>query len=125
DSTDVKKVERGGGGRSVTMFAYQPYGPSELVAHSPNGEFAHALSSRYAIDWRDAAGELIRTISGSVETGPELSDDEASRAEEGLNDVANRLGVSRAALGFGVPSNKTPLRDLFFDLEGRLWVELS
>jgi hypothetical protein len=35
------------------------------------------------------------------------------------------VGVSRGQLGFGVPSHKPPLRALFFDEAGRLWVELN
>jgi hypothetical protein len=37
--------------------------------------------------------------------------------------LATRLGVGRMQLGFDVPPRKPVLRDLFFDRQGRLWVE--
>lgn len=124
DSTAVRRVERTISGGVATMFAYQPYGPSELVAYSPTGEFAHALSSRYSIDWRAPDGSHRRTLTRSVAQGPALSAREDSAAELQLLRTADRLGVSRGQLGFGVPSHKAPLRSLFFDQPGRLWVEL-
>jgi hypothetical protein len=36
-----------------------------------------------------------------------------------------RLSLPRGDIPFGVADRKPPLRDLFFDQEGRLWVELS
>ncbi|HSK21518.1 MAG TPA: hypothetical protein VK912_20360 [Longimicrobiales bacterium] len=125
DSTSVRKVEREIPGGVATMFAYQPYGPSELAAHSPTGDYAHALSTRYAIEWRAADGSLIRTIMRDVPQGPALSTREDSAGEERRIQLAERLGVRPGQLGFDVPSHKAPLRALFFDQDGRLWVELE
>ena len=124
DSTDVRKVHREMTGGMATLYAYQPYGPSELVAHSPTGEFAHGLSSRYVIEWRAPDGSLIRTIVRDPARGPALSAAEDSAAGQELIRVAERLGVTAGQLGFRVPSHKPPLRALFFDTHGRLWVEL-
>src|SRR5690606_14162243 len=42
-----------------------------------------------------------------------------------MRQLSDRLGVSIPQLGFTVPSHKAPLRDIFFDSTGRLWVELA
>ena len=102
---------------------YQPFGPHELTAHSPNGEFAHALSSRYTIEWRAADGTVIRTLTRAIAEGPELSATVRATGEERMEQLATRLGVGRMQLGFDVPARKPVLRDLFFDRQGRLWVE--
>jgi hypothetical protein len=123
DSTSVKTVRRPTADGSVTFFGYQPFGPNELTAHSPNGEFAHALSSRYTIEWRAADGTLIRTLTRAIAEGPALSVAERATGEERMAQLATRLGVGRMQLGFDVPPRKPVLRDLFFDRQGRLWVE--
>lgn len=125
DSTAMKAVQRPTAGGSETRYAYQPFGPQELVTHSPAGEFAHAVSSRYAIDWRAADGSLIRHIARDVRTGPGLSAAERERGEEQMQQQAEFVGVARGQLGFDVPSTKPPLRSLYFDRDGRLWVELA
>ena len=125
DSSAMKTVTREIENGSMTLYAHQPYGPQALYAHSPNGEYAHALSSRYAIDWRSADGSLLRHIVHEVANGPALSSTERTNADSSMSQQARRLGVTVAQLGFDVPANKPPLRALFFDLDGKLWVELS
>lgn len=125
DSTAVKTIKRQVTGGVATLFGYQPHGPDELVAYSTNGEYAHALSSRHVIDWRAPDGSLIRTIRGSIAEGPALSAREDSAAEERLRVLADRFGTTVPQLGFDVPDRKTPLRGLFFDDHGRLWVEIQ
>jgi hypothetical protein len=126
DSTGVKSVERSlGKDMTATLFFYAPYSPAELQAHSPTGEYAHMLSSRYEIDWRDESGNLIRHITGDVTEGPALSADERQRADERLENDAKRAGKPRRELGFEIPARKQPVRNLYFDAFGRLWVELS
>ncbi len=122
ESTAMKMVQREITGGRATFYLYPPYGPTQLVAHAVNGEWAHALSARYAIDWRAADGTLIRHLTRDIERGPELSPAERQRAEEGLLQDRKRVGTDP---GFSVPSHKQPLRRLFFDTDGRLWVELS
>jgi hypothetical protein len=122
ESTGVKLIERTLPVGKVILFAYPPYGPSAMVAHAPNGEWAHGLSSRYVIDWRQADGSLIRTVHGDVTEGPPLTAEEKSRAEKNLVNDQKRFGTNP---GFSVPARKQPLRGIFFDSSGRLWVQLS
>ena len=125
DSTAIRKVTRQIPGKVATYYSYQPHGPAELVAHSPKQGFAHALSSRYAIDWRDGQGNLVRHITQGIVEGPSLSAGEKANADSSLAQNAKHLGIRVSELGFEVPPRKQPLRSLFFDRDGRLWVELS
>jgi hypothetical protein len=102
----------------------QPYGPALLRAFGPNGERAVAVSSRYAVSWVNSKGERIHLLQRDVE-GPVVSDHEREEAEAVLVRLTKNLDVPRSSLPFDVPTRKTPLRSLGFDLEGRLWVELS
>jgi hypothetical protein len=118
----MKRVHMARGNTNITLFVYQPYGPVQLVGYALNGEWAHGLSSRYALDWRGADGKLIRHITGNIEQGPALTTEERGRAEESLQRDRKRIGQDP---GFSIPSHKPPLRRIFFDTMGRLWVELS
>lgn len=121
ESLAMRAVESGTADRRVIRYFYQPFGPYHLVAHGPRGQWADAVSSRYAISWRDGAGQVVRTITRPAE-GPELSPEERTRADSLLTADRVRAGTS---LPFGVPDRKPPLRDLTFDATGRLWVERS
>jgi len=52
-----------------------------------------------------------------------LSEAEKARGMERLEADAERAGRSVSRLPYGLPDLKPPLRDMFFDTEGRLWVE--
>lgn len=108
----------------VTFFLYPLFGPAELHAHAPNGERARAISSRYSIAWYGVDARLLRTLEQPHE-GPPLSAAERARAERSIQDAMKRLSVPRGDIPFGVADRKQPLRNLYFDQEGRLWVELS
>jgi hypothetical protein len=122
ESIAAKKFLVKRGDASLVFFLYQPYGALPLLAHGPHGEWAHAISNRYAIDWRRADGTLIRHLSDRLTEGPALSAAEQQRAEERL--LRDRQRIDQDP-GFGVPSHKPPLSRLYFDRIGRLWVELS
>jgi hypothetical protein len=122
ESLAMKTVHRTTADVSMTLYFHQPFGPLQLVAHGPRGEWAHAVSSRFSIDWRAADGSLLRHLSEDIAQGPELSATERQRADEGMQNDKKRAG---ADLGFSVPSHKPPLRNLYFDRSGRLWVELT
>ena len=100
----------------------QPYGAAALRAFGPNGEVAMAVSSRYAVLWLDAQGNRIALLQQPGD-GPLLSDREQAIAERTMDAIAKNTGKSRASLPFTVPTHKTPLSAIGFDLDGRLWVE--
>lgn len=114
-------VSRGDG---ATFFLYQPYGPLQISAHAPGGGWAEASSASYEVAWTLADGRRI-TVARPEVVGPALAEDERARAEERIEGMLRQFELSRGQLPFGVPERKPPLRDLWFDQEGRLWVELS
>jgi hypothetical protein len=121
DSLGYRPITKG----NVTFFLHQPYGPDFLVAHAPGGGWARAVSSRYLIHWvvADDTAPAI-TIRRDV-IGPALSAGERSRADSQLNADATKLGLAGSAVPFKVPGAKPPVKNIFFDQTGRLWVELS
>jgi hypothetical protein len=109
------------GGLSTYYFP-QPYGPASLVAHGPGGRWATAVSSRYVVELRgDSSTVAIRGPDGA---GPTLSAEERQRAAERLAEYVRRGGGGLSDYP-PVPDRKAPLRGMFFDVTGRLWVELS
>jgi hypothetical protein len=122
DSIGEYLVERETSDGVVVFYYQQPYGPRKLVGHSPLGEWAEAISGSYAVLWHQPDTALL--ITGHV-TPPEISAEEHQRAEESLTGRLRRSGLTLGDLPFGIPDRKPPLAWLHFDLEGRLWVELS
>lgn len=112
-------------GKTMTMYTYPPYAPMELRAHGPGGEYAHGVSSHYVIDWRDADGTLVTTIRGEAGQGPEVTPGEAARADSQMISIAQRMGIPVGDLDMSTPAHKQPLQAIWFDADGRLWVELS
>ncbi|HET7273703.1 MAG TPA: hypothetical protein VFI91_00895 [Longimicrobiaceae bacterium] len=123
DSVGVYKVRSETENGHVTRYLYQPYGPTQLIAHAPGGGWAEGISSRYRIAWHHPDGSTQTIARPAVTSGPELSADERASAEERMDFYIEQFGVAR--FPFDVPENKTPLHALHFDQLGRLWVELS
>ena len=124
DSVPRHTVQRKLPNGFAIMYLWPLFGPGELHAHGPNGERARAVSSRYSIAWYGADGRLIRTIEQPREA-PTLSEAERARSEKNIQDYMKRLSLPRGDIPFGVDDRKQPLDDLYFDQEGRLWVELT
>ena len=121
DSIGMFTIRREAPNQRTVLFVYQPFGPRHLVAHAPHGEWARTVTSRYALTWYAPDGKPLRTIERAL-AGPPLTDAERARADSTLDDMVRRLSVSRRDLPFGVPTEKPPIRELFFDRVGRLWV---
>jgi hypothetical protein len=109
----------------VAQFYYdQPFGPMHLVAHSPLGGFATAVSSRYAVQWigPDSAFDHALTM---VIKGPDVTSVERDSALERLSERVRFAGLTVGDLPFGIPEQKPPLRHLQFDATGKLWIHLT
>ena len=108
DSIGVYEVHYEMENGSGTRYLYQPYGPNQLVEHSPDGGWAEGISSRYAIQWHLADGSTQTISRPDITTGPELSDDERGTAEERMDFYVEEFGVSRMALPFERAMRETP-----------------
>lgn len=104
-----------------TWYYYQPFGPAFRVAHSPTGEYARVVTSRYDIEWFGPDRRSLRTIRRTVE-GPPLSDAERRRGQDYIDDFRKRAGGGGPDVP-GVPRLKPPVSRIAFDTDGNLWVE--
>jgi hypothetical protein len=109
------------GGGTASSGGNQPFGPYKLRAFGPEGDAAQAISSRYAISWDNIGGKRLALLQRDVK-GPALTGKERQSAEEIIASIEKRWGEK---LPFGVPDRKPPLAGIGFDLDGRLWVELT
>ncbi|HYV99420.1 MAG TPA: 6-bladed beta-propeller, partial [Gemmatimonadaceae bacterium] len=105
----------------VGRFLYQPFAPLPLIAFAPNGEFAEAISSRYAISWTAFRGKQLHLLQQAA-TGVEPTAEEQATEIKRFDELLAELKMSRATAPFGVPRTKPPLRDLKFSTNGELWV---
>ncbi len=112
----MRNTERG----QDRWFMNQPFGPRQVVAHGPEGSWSHGVSSDYALTLITPAAtiEIVRDL-----VGPQLSAREETLATERLEAQLQVTGVRRNDLPFGIPVRKTPIREIFYDTEGMLWVE--
>lgn len=122
DSLVAVTVSRVRNGTTLAARIVQPFGPLHLRALGPNGELAEAVSSRYSVAWFDESGRRLAQIGRDVD-GPLVTAVERQRASMSLDRTCRINEISRSSLPFDVPDRKTPLYNLGFDLDGRLWVE--
>ncbi|WP_419165782.1 hypothetical protein [Candidatus Palauibacter sp.] len=98
-----------------------PYGTDRLMAFSTDGRVALAVTTTYRVDIYDS---LLRpvTVIERDERGPQLT--AAERRNAGVLMADRRREEKYYPYGDGdIPDRKPPLRDLWFDRDGRLWVE--
>lgn len=98
-----------------------PYGTNWLMAFATNGRVALATTSTYRVAVYDSLLRPVMVIERN-ERGPRLT------AAERRNTVAymrERRRESRlyAYTESDIPDRKPPLRDLWFDRDGRRWIE--
>lgn len=130
DTVEVREPEAAAEGRMTIeftrnglqgfMYFHQPYGPRWLQAYGPRGVWASAVSSAYEIELHRPDGTVSQLV-GPSDPGPVLTPDEVDYARGRLEGDAERGDLDGPP--FDVPERKPPLAALFFDGEGRLWVQ--
>lgn len=122
-SAVAKMPKKTPGGQAV-YFVYPPFPGYALNATGLHGEAAIAGSGDYRVRWYAGNGSLIREIT-RTDVGPSVTPDERREADSAMVAEAREFGTTPAALGFRMPARKPVLRNLWFDDDGRLWVELT
>ena len=102
------------------VYLNQPYGPTWVHAHAPGGAWAEAITSEYSINYHHPDGTVSR-IEGPVFQGPALSPEERTGAQTQIDRELQRADITDHP--FGIPDHKPPLAGMFFDRDGRLWIE--
>ncbi len=124
DSVPVHTVTREVRGGVATLFFQQPFGPAHLIAHSPLGGFATAVSSHYAVRWIGPDSTFDRVLTAPL-IGRPILPSERDSAVELLNERLRSVQSTFRDMPFGVPDRHPSLRQLQFDALGRLWVHLT
>jgi hypothetical protein len=112
------------GSESVeTGYFYPPFAPVVLEALGPGGWRAVGASDGRDLVLHGPSGEefALQPVWGE---GPPLSPSERSEAEESVRVDLARAGARAGQLSLVVPTTRPPLNGLYFDQEGRVWVEL-
>jgi len=113
-------------GDETVTYPYPPFGARDRVAHAPDGGFARVVTGQYTLTLFDGEGSERATVSRPEYMGPEIDTEERRRAEHVLDSLqryARRLGGEYP--DFEIPRRKPPVEDLWYDGDGRLWVELA
>lgn len=121
--TQVAELEAVGGlaWAYTNAGAPPPYGSNWLMAFASDGRVAGALTTTYRVSVYDSLLRPVSTIAQDEE-GPRLT---AAERRSTLAHMAERRRQSRYYV-YGendIPERKPPIRNLWFDRDGRLWVE--
>jgi hypothetical protein len=106
---------------ATTHYFYPAYAPQNVIAHGPDGVWAEARTDKYDIVVHNISGDTITRITRN-RTGPRVSALEADSVRRNLDEQARAARVPVGDIRVRVPRRKPPLRDLYFDRVGRLWV---
>jgi hypothetical protein len=104
---------------------HAPFRIRDLIAHGPNGDYARVTSSRYDVSRFDAKGTLLHSLVIEDAIGPPLNNEERHRAAAIINEEAKLVGRPGTDLAAKLPFRKQPISGLYFDQDGRIWVERS
>ena len=67
----------------------------------------------------------METLRGELLEGPVLSAEERKAGREVMERDAGRVGLAASELPYDVPERRTPVDQIYYDAQGRLWVERS
>ena len=119
-TTVQRTIEMAGRQVTTTLYLHQPLGPDWIHAHAGDGRWAEAVTSEYSITYHMPDG-TVSSIEGPAFQGPTLSPDERAWAQDWIDSQLERADLAEHP--FGIPERKPPLASMFFDRDGRLWVE--
>jgi hypothetical protein len=104
---------------------HAPFRIRDLVAHGPDGDFARVTSSRYNVARFDAQGTLKHRLIIEDAIGPPLNNEERHRAAAIINEEAKLVGRPGTDLAAKLRVRLQAGGGLFFEQNGRCWVERS
>lgn len=99
-----------------------PFAPADRLADARSGAYARCVTRRYEIDLYDERGVRFRTITREL-VGPTVSNAERRREEFVVDSLRSAYRPGDYP-DFTVPERKPPIKYLWYDEEGRLWVQL-
>jgi hypothetical protein len=109
--------------KSLHFFA-APFAPTDLQVPTPAGRRAIARTDAYRIDLLGPLGDTVNTIMGA-DVGDPIADEEWEAGLAEWTEMRKKFPAAKCdADGFDRPAAKPVLAAIFFDPEGRLWVEV-
>lgn len=104
-------------------FFTTPFAPRHVTTPAPGGVLATAWSADYRVALVTEAGDTVRVIERDYRPYP-LMDEEWEAGTADYRRFREEMpGVRCEPPGLSRPDAKPAIRHLFFDAEGRLWVE--
>lgn len=111
-------------GRESRLQWPPPFPVRDLVTHAPNGGYARAITSEYEVQIFDHFGDLVATIH-RPSPGPSLTAHESDSVRSRLDSLERQWSeLADSWPDYEVPERKNPIRNIWFDAEGRLWVQV-
>jgi hypothetical protein len=108
-----------------TILLRQPFAPRERIAFGPDGRFAYVLTSRFFVRCFSSSGQQVGTVSRDLRA-PSVEAAERDSVREELERA--RAQVIRSGGRFPsipIPETKPVIRDVWYDSDGRLWIQLT
>jgi hypothetical protein len=105
-------------------FFTNPYGERLLAAPAPGGERVVAMTSTYRIAFLDPAGDTVRVLARDPDPVP-LSDEDWRETEEQYAEFRQQWRGAACDGEIRRPRHVPTLREVSFDHDGRLLVELT
>lgn len=127
DSLDVLRAEPPSGAAVVCRgdglgFFSNRYGDRFLAVPAPRAERVVAWASRYRLAFLDASGDTVRTLTREIEPVP-LTDAEWAGVAEDYREFRDGWRGASCEGDIARPRHRPVLLDIFFDHEGRTFVE--
>lgn len=111
-------------GRESRLQWPPPFPARDLVAHAPNGGYARAITSEYRVQIFDHFGDRIATIDRPT-PGPSLTAHESDSVRNRLDSLEAQWSERADSWpDYEVPERKNPIQNIWFEAEGRLWVQV-
>lgn len=102
----------------------KPFAAQRLATYGNGGNAAYATNTNYAVRLVDAKGKQIALLQQTVAPVALSAADEATVSQL-IDMIAKGQKVPPSELKFDRPTTKPAIAQLFFDMDGRLWVERS
>lgn len=102
-----------------------PFSPRDLIAHAPDGSYARSVTSTYRVEIFDSQGREMATIERDVTGGPPMTVADVAQAQSRLDSLREHVESAGGEFEpYEIRDRKPPVQDIWYDEEGRLWVQI-
>jgi hypothetical protein len=106
-------------------FYSNPFSPRLVQTPAPDGTIAAAVTDRFRLAFITPAGDTVRIIERATDP-PRLTDDDWRPVDSSFRAFREQWrGATCTPAGLDRPTHRPALRDLFYDHDDRLWVEVA